>query len=114
MTWLDHLRNIKRASGFTNSDLANLSGVPEPTLEKIFSGRTKNPGVNTVQDIVHAMGYSLDDLDPNPKTKKAPAMEDGDKEMLDQYHKLDNGDQGRVLGYMDHLLESEKYKEDAV
>lgn len=48
------------------------SGIPEPTLEKIFSGATKSPGVNTIQSLVHALGYTLDDIDSGPN-KKSPS-----------------------------------------
>ncbi len=43
------------------------SGIPEPTLEKIFSGTTKNLGIYTIQSLVHALGYTLNDIDPGTK-----------------------------------------------
>lgn len=76
-----------------------------------FSTKSK-----AIQALVEA---GLDDLRQagilTEEIKKAPSiLQDGDEEMLTQFHRLDPRDQGRVLGYMDHLLEAEKYKEDAV
>lgn len=63
--WLDKLKELKKASGFTTKDIADRSGLPGPTLEKIFSGATKDPKLETMRSLVYAMGYTLDDLDDN-------------------------------------------------
>ncbi|MDE7054420.1 MAG: helix-turn-helix domain-containing protein [Oscillospiraceae bacterium] len=63
MDWFENLRSLKAASGMSMREIAVKSRIPEPTLEKIFSGATKSPGVNTIQSLVHALGYTLDDLD---------------------------------------------------
>lgn len=105
----------RKEAKLTIDELAEISGVPKGTINKIISGATKSPTVPNMKALAKAMGKTLADFDdPVSEIKKAPPIEDGDMEMLGLYHKLDNRDQGRVLGYMDHLLESEKYKEDAV
>lgn len=71
MDWLTILKRLKAQSGMTTKEIAAESGVPEPTLEKIFAGATKNPSVTAVQRIVHAIGYTLDDLDPRPINKNS-------------------------------------------
>lgn len=63
MDWIDGLRAIKARTNLSTREIAEKSGLPEPTLEKLFSGQTKNPGINTVKQLVHALGYTLDDLD---------------------------------------------------
>ena len=88
------------------------------TFDKLVSYKERH-GFSTKSRAIQALVLAgLDDFEKTaePVTKeKAPSiLQDGDSEMLGLYHKLDNRDQGRVLGYMDHLLESEKYKEDAV
>lgn len=62
MTIADVLRDMKKERRMTTKDVVALSGVPEPTLEKIFSGATANPKVVTLYYIVHALGYTLDDI----------------------------------------------------
>lgn len=72
--WLDAIRNMKAKSGLTTSEIALQSGIPEPTLEKLFAGKVKDPKLPTMQRLVRFFGYTLDDLDdPSPETKKAPA-----------------------------------------
>lgn len=74
MDWFENLRALKAKSNMSMREISVKSGIPEPTLEKIFSGATKSPGVNTIQSLVHALGYTLDDLDDSPKrAKKSPS-----------------------------------------
>lgn len=40
----------------TYAKLAEMSGVPIQTLQKIFSGLTQNPRIDTMQAIEHALG----------------------------------------------------------
>ena len=42
------LKEKKRALGYTNEDVARLSGVPLGTVQKVFAGVTKNPRRETV------------------------------------------------------------------
>lgn len=60
--WLDKLKQMKKNSGMTTAEISEVSGIPEPTLEKLFSGATKKPSIETMQQLVHSLGYSLDDL----------------------------------------------------
>lgn len=61
--WLDAIRNMKAKSGLTTSEIALQSGIPEPTLEKLFAGKVKDPKLPTMQKLVHSFGYTLDDLE---------------------------------------------------
>lgn len=60
--WLDALKQMKSQSGLTTSEIAKGSGIPEPTLEKLFAGVTKDPKLPTMQKLVHFLGFTLDDL----------------------------------------------------
>lgn len=42
------LKRMKKESGMTNAKIAELSGVPLSTVNKIFSGATKNPRYATL------------------------------------------------------------------
>ncbi|MBQ9061921.1 MAG: Uma2 family endonuclease [Eubacterium sp.] len=42
------LKERKKASGLTNREIAGLSGIPFSTVNKIFSGATKNPRYSTL------------------------------------------------------------------
>lgn len=57
---LNYLNTLKNKGNFTIEAISNLSGVPEPTVKNIFSGKTEDPRFETVSSIVLAMGGSLD------------------------------------------------------
>lgn len=61
--WLDGLKKMKAASGLTTKEIAAGAGVPEPTLEKIFAGVTKDIRLETARRLVHFFGFTLDDLE---------------------------------------------------
>lgn len=84
MTLVESLKAMKKVSGMTTKDVAEKSGVPEPTLEKVFSGATADPKVNTMWSIVHAMGFTLDDLYKEDLNKKEKPSVSNDEELLDE------------------------------
>lgn len=96
--WLDKLRSLKATSGMTNDQIVQKSGVPKPTVEKIFSGATKEPKITTIQLIVHSMGFSLDDID-----ESARGITPNEASILRKYRALD--ERGREA--IDQLLDTE-------
>lgn len=66
--WLDRLRKMKEYNQridrheWSIEKIAIKSEVPKQTLEKIFSGSTKDPKLMTMQRLVYTLGYTLDDL----------------------------------------------------
>lgn len=72
--WLDKLKEMKHESDLTTKEIAHLSKIPEPTLEKLFAGATKDPKLETMRQLVHFFGYTLDDLEDGPlKNRKSPS-----------------------------------------
>ena len=58
----EDLKKMKDECGFTTREISKLSGVPESTISRIFSGQTDNPSFDAVCAVVQAMGGSLDTL----------------------------------------------------
>ena len=58
----DYLNTLKTQGNFSWSDLSKLSGLPDATIRKVFSGETADPRLDTVAKLVTAMGGSLDEL----------------------------------------------------
>lgn len=108
MDWLDRLRVIKADSNMTTREIADKSKIPEPTLEKIFSGQTKNPGVNTIQALVHALGKTLDDLEgKSGPTKKAPSdLSEEARKIARSYDRMNDHGKGAVRAIL-HYEEKE-------
>lgn len=71
----DALNEMKRKSGKTLSQISEECNIPKGTLNKVFAGQTRDPQYGTLRTIVHALGYTLDDLETfeNPDEKKSPA-----------------------------------------
>lgn len=73
--WLDKLREMKDSSKLTTKEISTQSGIPEPTLEKLFAGVTKDPKLETIRQLVHFLGYTLDDLEDKPKKNTPSTVE---------------------------------------
>ena len=65
MSIAEKLIYVKKLRHMTSAEIARLSGVPIGTLNKIFSGQTKNPAVNPIEKIARVLQipiqYLLDD-----------------------------------------------------
>ena len=98
------LKELKSLKQLTNQQIADLSGVPLSTVSRIFNGQTENPNIQTIADIVGAMGGSLDELlgirqpfpQETPAPKEVPVQHDAPpqkehpnySEMIDLYKEI--------------------------
>ena len=74
---LEKIEEYKRRLGMTTAALAEKSGIPKGTLDKILSGVTKDPKLETLKAIARVLGCTLDDFDDVPRIKTiAPSYED--------------------------------------
>ena len=46
---LETLKRLKKYAGYTNAMIAEKSGIPLSTVQKVFSGNTESPRYNTLQ-----------------------------------------------------------------
>ncbi len=53
---IEEMKERKRELGYTNEKLSAISGVPVGTLQKIFSGLTKAPRMDTVRALEKVLG----------------------------------------------------------
>ena len=60
--WLDNLKEMKRMTGKSSKQIADLTKLPERTVNRIFAGETDHPRVDTLHLIVTALGGSLNDI----------------------------------------------------
>ena len=60
--WLDNLKDLKQRTGMSKKQIAEKTNLPERTVNRIFSGDTDNPYVDTLHRIVTVLGGSLDDI----------------------------------------------------
>lgn len=69
------LNYYKKKLKLTNERIAELSGVPVATVERISSGRTQNPSLKTLRMLAKVFNCTLDDL-INLTDKKSPVSLD--------------------------------------
>lgn len=60
--WLENLKELKKSQGMSVKQIAEKTNLPERTVNRIFSGDTDNPYVDTIHRIVTVLGGSLDDI----------------------------------------------------
>lgn len=60
--WRDNLKELKKRTGMTTKAIAVRANLPEKTIENILDGTVKNPRIDTIRQIISALGGSLDDV----------------------------------------------------
>jgi transcriptional regulator with XRE-family HTH domain len=61
--WLDNLKELKKKSGMSSKQIAEMTNLPERTVSRIFAGETDHPYADTLDLIVKALGnYDLGDI----------------------------------------------------
>lgn len=66
----EYILALKDAGNFTLEDMANLSGIPLPTIRNICSGKTPDARFGTVAKIVISLGGDLNELIGYEKKKE--------------------------------------------
>ena len=60
--WLDNLKELKKKANVSNKQIAEGTHLPERTINRIYSGETKNPYIDTLDRIAHYFGVTLRDI----------------------------------------------------
>lgn len=66
----EYILALKEAGKFTLEDIANISGIPLPTIKNICSGKTPDARFGTVAKIVISLGGDLNELVGYDKKKE--------------------------------------------
>ena len=65
------IKEMKLRSGMTNQQVADLSGVPIGTVNRVMSDQVQNPNFETISAIVMALGGSIDEIVGHTPTSAA-------------------------------------------
>ena len=76
---LEKINEYKKRIGLTTEELSKLSGVPVGILNKILSGATKDPKLETLKAVARVLGLTLNDFDDIPYSSTIAAHFDGDE-----------------------------------
>lgn len=66
----EYILALKEAGSFSYEDIANVSGIPLPTVRNICSGKTPDARFGTIAKIVISMGGDLNELIGYEKKKE--------------------------------------------
>lgn len=66
----EYILALKNAGNFSFEDIANLSGIPLPTVKNICSGKTPDGHFSTIAKIVISLGGDLNELIGYEKKKE--------------------------------------------
>lgn len=91
MLWLEKLRRIKDETGATYRSISDKTGIPQTTIEKLFSGRTSDPKLFMTERITRAMGHSASELLPG-----AEAYSAYERSMIQRLRRLDGDGRRRT------------------
>lgn len=67
------IKEMKLRSGMTNQQVADKSGVPIGTVNRVMADQVQNPNFETISAIVMALGGSIDEVVGHTPTVTAPA-----------------------------------------
>lgn len=68
---LEIINQRKKMKKLTNEELSVLSGVPKGTIDKITSGATKDPKLETLKALARVLDCSLSDFDDSKENLSA-------------------------------------------
>lgn len=111
MSLAKNLNAMKKKQDFTNSKLAEKSGVPKSTIDKLTSGDQINPTLITLKRIGKCMDCTLDDLDDElikTQTRVTPKITEAEIKLVEKFRVLDNWGKKAVTSILN--LEYERYK----
>ena len=66
----EYIVALKNTGNFSYEDIANLSGIPLPTVRNIFTGKTPDPRFATVAKIIISLGGDLNEIIGYEKKKE--------------------------------------------
>ena len=100
---LEKIIEFKRILNLTTEELSKKSGVPIGTLNKILSGATKDPKLETLKSIARVLGLSLNDFDDGISAPRDEA------DLLTDYRKLNSLGKEKARGDVSDLTQIPKY-----
>ena len=86
---LEKIKKIKQEKGYTNEVLAQKSGIPLSTLNKILSSVIKDPKIGTLIAITDALDVDINSLiydNLNIKDKPNPKTTDNLEKLANEYN----------------------------
>lgn len=95
MYWLTKLKEFKEEQKATYKSISAQTGIALTTIEKLFSGRTKEPKLLMIDNIVRSLGHSLSELvETKPENVLLTKSE---KDFITRFNSLDEKGRQHIL-----------------
>ena len=60
--WLNNLKELRNKTGMSYKQIADKENLSEKSVTRVFSGESKNPGVDLIRRIIHALGGTWNEI----------------------------------------------------
>lgn len=115
----DNIRNLRKENGYTQKQLAELSGIATITLQQYESGK-REPKIEQLIKLSNALQVDINELLEDSdslmlhamKRTNSPLLDNIDIELINNFHKLNDSGQKRLIEYLSELLKILDYTED--
>ena len=101
MANIETLKAVKKQKKMTLQDISDISGIPKRTVDGIFSGKTKNPRIDTMQAIERALGITQEQ-------KTAPEYTEAERKLFGLIEQLTDAEVEELSNYLDYILSKRK------
>ena len=98
---LQTLKARKKELKITLQEISDLSGIPKRTVDDIFSGKTANPRVDTLQAIERALGLENEKTPPDE-------LSEGERELIALIKQMTDEETAELSNYIDFILSKRK------
>lgn len=95
MYWLTKLKEFKDEQKATYKSISAQTGIALTTIEKLFSGRTKEPKLLMIDNIVRSLGHSLSELVEAPPENIL--LTKSEKDFISRFNALDDKGKQHIL-----------------
>ena len=95
------IKNYLKANKITYQELSDRSGISLNTLKNIFSGKTPNPRIDTMQAIERALGIEEE------KTPSDGLSED-ERKLIELIKKLSSEEVDEISRFVDYVISKRK------
>ena len=103
----DRIKRLAKEQGVQLKQMLSDIGLAASTMANMRASMLKADSLAKIADY---LGTSVDYLlGRSDSAEKSSSVSEEDQQLLSSFHKLDEKDQYKALGYIDSLLSAEKY-----
>jgi len=109
----EHLRKIRERKGWTQNHLAEVSGVPQPSIWRLEKGLILNPKSSLLRKLAEALEVSMDFLvteDESPSFDEILRHDPVGQTVFRGYESLTDQGKEQLKSFVQWLTEEEKKK----